>query len=276
MHAGGELAGVATLRGRGLPVYGRLEGAVDGLRALLPRPAVVRPDPRPAPDTPLPARPTYVHARALLRAAGIPFEDGALARTDREVRALAADLAEPVALKAVSADLLHKTDAGGVALGLTTPDEAAAAAAAMRERVGLSLDGIFVERMAAPDGVDLVVGAHRDARFGPVILVGLGGVLVEILDDVAIALAPASPEHVQRLLRGLRGAALLEGARGAEPVDVAAVARIACTLGDILVGRPEIGEVEINPLRALPEGAVALDGRVIHRGQSPVNSPVYG
>ncbi len=252
---------IAALDQQGVPTYGRIENAVSGLGALVARVPAPRGVARPAPATAI-GRATYPEARALLAAAGVRFADGDLAADDAGAERIAYSLGGPVALKAVAAALLHKSDAGGVALGVE-PAAAAATAAAMRARVGLPLDGIFVERMAAAGGVDLVVGARRDPTFGPVILVGVGGIFVEVLDDVAMALAPAGEQHVAALLRTLRAWPLLAGARGAAPVDVATAARVACALGDILVGRPDLDEVEVNPLRVDEAGAVALDARVV-------------
>ena len=117
--------------------------------------------------------------------------------------------------------------------------------------------------MSAPGAVELIVGCRRDPRFGPLVLVGLGGVYAEVLRDVAVALAPAGPEELEELIRSLRGAALLAGARGRPPVDVTAVACAASALSRLAADRPELAEIEINPLLALPEGAVGLDARVV-------------
>src|SRR5262249_58736296 len=111
------------------------------------------------------------------------------------------------------------------------PGEATRAASAMRARVGMALDGVFVERMADGGGVDLVVGARRDPTFGPVVLVGVGGIFVETLDDVIVTLAPADPGHVAALLRTLRAWPPLAPAPGAVPVDADAVARAARAIG---------------------------------------------
>jgi acyl-CoA synthetase (NDP forming) len=262
-----QMPAIGMLESHGVPTYARVEDALRGLDALAPRAAAPRRAATAAPQTVL-DRPAYGEARDLLAAMGIAFPDGGLARTDDEVGAIVARIGGPVALKAVSADLLHKTDAGGVALGLATPAAAVEGARLLRERVhaarpDIVLDGIFVERMADRDGVDLVIGANRDATFGPVILVGVGGIFVEILDDAVLALAPADPDHLAYLLRGLRAWPLLAGARGARPVDVGAVARAACAVGDLLVGRPDLVEVEVNPLRASFAGILALDARVV-------------
>jgi acyl-CoA synthetase (NDP forming) len=128
---------------------------------------------------------------------------------------------------------------------------------------GVALDGIWVERMVPAGGVDVVVGARRDPRFGPVVLIGVGGIFVEALDDVAIALAPADPGHVERLLRTLRAWPLLAGARGAAPVDAGAIAGAATIVGDLLLRHPELAELEVNPLRATAAGVVALDAMMV-------------
>jgi acetate---CoA ligase (ADP-forming) len=252
---------IAALIEHGIPTYARIENAIRGVGALTGGTAAPRGRARPAPVTPI-VRGTYPEARALLAAAGIGFTDGALAVDDDAVGRIAADLGGPVALKAVAPDLLHKSDVGGVVLGVNAAD-AGAASAAMRTRLGRPLDGVFVERMARPGGVDLVVGARRDPTFGPVVLVGVGGIFVEVLDDVAIALAPADPEHVAALLRTLRAWPLLAGARGTAPVAVAAVAEAARIVGDVLSGRPDLVEIEVNPLRVDEVCAVALDARVV-------------
>ena len=167
----------------------------------------------------------------------------------------------PVTLKAVDARLVHKSDSGGVRVGLADAAALRAAALDMSER--LSPELLFVERTAdVRDGVELVVGATRDARFGPVVLVGLGGILVETLRDTALALAPLDTAAAERLLRSLRASAVLDGVRGRPAVDVAAAARAVVALGDVMAAHPEIAELEVNPLLVTPRGAIALDARV--------------
>ncbi len=252
---------ILALDARSVPTYACIESAIRGLDAVVARDAAPVRSAQPAPATKI-VRATYPEARELLAAAGIAFPDGGLAVDDAAAGQIAAGIGAPVALKAVSPDLLHKTDAGGVMLGIH-PADAATSAATMRERVGMPLDGVFVERMAASGGVDLVVGARRDPTFGPVILIGVGGIFVETLDDVILTLAPADPAHVEALLRMLRAWPLLAGARGAQPVDAAAVGRVACAIGDVLLGRPDLDEIEVNPLRATAGGVIALDARIV-------------
>ena len=117
--------------------------------------------------------------------------------------------------------------------------------------------------VSAPVGAEMIVGCRRDPRFGPLVLVGLGGLHAEMLRDVAVALAPAEPAELEALIRSLRGAPLLTGARGRPALDVAAVADAAAALSRLAADHPEIAEVEVNPLLALPEGVIGLDARVV-------------
>ena len=160
---------------------------------------------------------------------------------------------------------LHKTDSGGVRVGIADAGALEAAARDMQER--LAPPEFSVERMAPlGDGVELIVGARQDARFGPIALVGLGGIYAETFEDVAIGLAPLDPEEAERLLRSLRGAAMLGPVRGRPALDVAAAGRAAAALSLLAASRPDIAEIEINPLLATPDGALALDARIIPKG----------
>ena len=202
----------------------------------------------------------YLDARRVIEAAGVPLAECRAARTTAEVLEAAEEIGYPVVLKALG--LLHKSDAGGVALRLG--DAGALAAAQARMEAALAPEGYAVERMVASvDAVELIVGCRRDPRFGPLVLVGLGGVYAEVLRDVAVALAPAEADELEELILSLRVASLLTGARGRAPVDVAAVAQAAAALSRLAADHPEIAEVEVNPLLATPGGAIGLDARVV-------------
>jgi hypothetical protein len=134
-----------------------------------------------------------------------------------------------------------------------------------RRRRGLAVRGVLVEPMA-PAGIELIVGARRDPLFGPVVLVGLGGILAEAFDDVAIGLAPVSAERAAALIASIRGALLLDGVRGNLPVDRAAVARLLVDLGRAFVARSDLREVDLNPVIASAAGAVAVDALVVIEG----------
>jgi len=136
---------------------------------------------------------------------------------------------------------------------------------AAAERAGARLRGLLVEPMA-PAGVELIVGGRRDAVFGPAVLVGLGGILAEVLDDVAVLLAPAPEAEVRRRLEGLRGAAILRGVRGRPGVDLDRLASLVSAVGRMLVEDATVLEVDLNPVIASPDGAVAVDALVVLEG----------
>jgi succinyl-CoA synthetase beta subunit len=169
-------------------------------------------------------------------------------------RALA-ELPGPVAVKLLDATVTHKSDVGGVHLGIR---DAAGLDAALDALEAIGASRFLVESMA-PAGVDLIVGASRDPVFGPVVLVGLGGVVAEALADVAVAPAPLSVHEAAALPDELTGRALLDGFRGGPVADRAALGAVLAALGDLLTDHPQIEDVEINPLRVTADGLLALD-----------------
>ena len=199
----------------------------------------------------------YAAARALFADAGVPLVAGEVVGGD-EVVAAAARVGYPVVLKALGT--LHKSDAGGVALGLADAGALGAALADMTAR--LAPPAFAVERMAG-DGVELIAGARSDPRFGPLVLVGAGGIHAEVLRDTAVALAPVDAAGAEALLRSLRIAPLLLGARGRPPLDIAAAARAVAALSRLAAAHPELAELEANPLLVTRDGCVALDARIV-------------
>ncbi|MBI3748727.1 MAG: acetate--CoA ligase family protein [Chloroflexi bacterium] len=206
-----------------------------------------------------------VDSLELLRAAGIRTIDAVpVVDADGAVDA-ARRFGGPVALKLDATGLDHKTDVGGVALGLSAGASVAEAARLLLEtgpRHGLAVRGLLVQPMATP-GIELLVGMRRDPLFGPVVVVGLGGTLTELLDDVAIRLAPVDAAEAGAMLDELRGARLLAGVRGAPPVDRDAVASMIVALGRLAVERADVLEVDLNPVVASGTGAVAVDALVV-------------
>ena len=249
----------AALREGGVPVYTAIEAAAGALAGLGPRPPAKGAPPLPPAETG-PIEPGYFGSRALLEAAGVPFAPSVQVRTPEEALAAAGELGYPVVVKAV--DALHKSDAGGVVVGIADPAALVAAVRDLTDR--LAPAALSVERMAPlHEGVELIVGARFDPRFGPVAMVGLGGIHTEVFGDVVVDLAPVDAAAAERLLRSLRGAALLTGTRGRPALDIAAAAAVAATLSHVAAARPDVAEIEINPLLVTPTGAIALDARVI-------------
>ena len=205
-------------------------------------------------------------SRAVLEAAGIPVAAGRLA-ADGDAAVEAADaLGYPVVLKVDSPDIAHKTEAGGVVTGLADGAAvrrawAAIMAAARRHSPAAAIAGCGVYEAVA-DGTELIAGINRDPVFGPVILVGMGGIFAETLDDVALGLPPLTAADARAMIGRLRARPLLAGTRGRPGVDIAAVVDVLLALSDLALACPGIVELDINPLRASPTGVKALDGLV--------------
>lgn len=205
-----------------------------------------------------------VAAKRVLAAAGVPILDEFTVHTPEQAAEAARHIGGPVAVKVVSADLAHKSDVGGVALSLASPEAVAAAVRRMADEIPLKapqarIDGYLISPMLA-EGVECIVGVHADPLFGPVLMFGIGGVLVEVMQDVAFALAPLDEAAALDLIRRVKGYRLLTGFRGAPPADVPALARAIAAISR-LAGRnaDRLLALEVNPLRVLPEGVVALD-----------------
>ncbi|WP_291379440.1 MULTISPECIES: acetate--CoA ligase family protein [Achromobacter] len=237
----------------------------------------------PAPDTAnsAPLRDTYteIQAMELLRDAGMPASPSTLAaNADAAVRAAAgfcaANQDNPVVLKVVSPDITHKSDVGGVKLNVLGEDAvrrsyADIMASVTQLRPDARVEGVLVAPMA-PKGVECIAGVHCDPVFGPVVMFGLGGIFVEVLKDVSFRLAPFDRDEALAMIREIKGFPLLQGARGAPPCDVDALADALATLSRFAHARAgDFRSIEINPLLALPEGqgAMALDAVVIREGR---------
>ena len=247
------------LRDGAMPVYAAIEDAVGALAAVTVSATVSTMTPMPAAGTPIGAT-GYTTCRNTFAASGIVFVRAIEAHSVLQVSAAADELRAPYVLKALG--LLHKSDAGGVVMGLESREALLAAHA----RLVATLDppAFSVEEMAdLTDGVELIVGARWDARFGPTVLVGMGGTATEVLRDIAVALAPIDEAEATRMLRRLRTAPLLDAHRGRPAVDIAAAARVVARLSEFAATHPEVAELEINPLLVTPSGATALDARII-------------
>jgi len=261
---------LAALAQIGIPAFGSPERLATAARALAEDARLAwraRHAPGSTPQTPpVPAtlEPPFdeAKAKALVAAYGIPAPAGVACGTHAEAHAALAALRKPVVAKILATEVAHKTEAGGVKVGIDGP---AALQAALAELDAIPLSGprrYLIEEMA-PAGVELIAGAVRDPSFGPVVLVGLGGTAAEALQDTAVRLAPLSEDGALEMLDELRGRRLLEGWRGTPPVDRAAVARAIVALGRILLEHPALAEIEINPLRASSGGVLALDALVV-------------
>jgi acyl-CoA synthetase (NDP forming) len=197
----------------------------------------------------------------LLAAYGLPLIEARRVRTLDGAVSAAQVLGLPVALKADVAGLLHKTDAGAVALAVPSVRAVRATVREFRSRFGDRLGGVVVQRMSTA-GVELIVGAVRDPTFGPLILYGSGGTNAELFGDQLMRLAPLTDVDAATLVRAPRGARLLDGFRGQPACDIGAIIDVLHRVSQLASEMPEVAEVECNPLIATADGAVVVDHRV--------------
>ncbi len=205
-----------------------------------------------------------VESKGILASAGIPTIETVLANTPDEAVAQAERLGYPVALKVSSPEIVHKSDQGGVLLGLNDAAAVKGGFAKLREvaaKGSATFEGVTVQPMAAP-GLEIILGGHRDPQFGPVIAFGLGGVFVEVLNDIALRVAPLSARDAKAMLDEIQGRSLLDGARGQPACDRSAITDALCRLSELMLSRPDIASIDANPAFAYSQGLVVVDGRV--------------
>lgn len=216
---------------------------------------------------------TEVAATQLLAQAGVPVLPTKVVTSSDEAKSVSQEFEFPVVMKIVSPDILHKTEAGGVALGISSPDEAAAAyekiiASAAAYDADARIEGVMIAPMIR-DGVETIIGVLNDPAFGPTVMFGLGGVFVEVLKDVTYRLAPFDRDVALEMIHEIKGFALLDGARGAAPADIDALAN---TLSDLSIfaadNRDHIESIDLNPflVRPVGKGAVAVDALITRIG----------
>ena len=265
-----QVVGVAVRCGAGLRSADELPGAEDqspcdeagapqaspapGGRTRAPRAPRPRPLPAPAPNGFLPS----AAARDLLAEAGITVIETVCCQSAATAAAAADRVGYPAVVKVDHPDLVHKSDAGGVRLGLGSGAEVTEAAA---ELLGLA-KGARVLVQHHHQGVELLVGGVRDPEFGAMVMAGFGGVLVEARRDVQLAVAPVTTQQARAMLSSLRGAALFRGLRGSPPVDLGFVADIIVAVADLMLAHPQLAELDLNPVLAGPRGCVAVDWRI--------------
>jgi acetate---CoA ligase (ADP-forming) len=230
-----------------VPVLERIDA--DRARELVAATLATQPDGAWAP---------HAVATAILSAFGIPVVLTRRADTPEAAVAAAESIGYPVALKAASPALVHKTDVGGVHLGLRTGEDVRDAFATMQRVLGASMGGANLQPMADP-GVELIAGVTRDPQFGPLVVFGMGGVAAELQRDTSLRLPPLTDVDVQEMLRSLRGSPLLFGYRGSQPVDTAALADVLARVSRLAETLPELAELDCNPVIASPSGALVVD-----------------
>jgi acetyltransferase len=209
-------------------------------------------------------------ARQILKSYGLRIPRSEVADTPERAIELARQIGYPVVLKVASPDILHKTDVGGVKVGLEGAEDVRDAFElityrAQRYLPEAQLWGCLVQDMVAPGGLEVLVGMNRDPQFGPLVTFGLGGIYVEAMKDVTSRIAPFSPREAEEMLGEIRAHALLDGVRGQPEADKAAVVDTLLRVGQLVQDFPEIVELDINPLVVYPQGqgAIAIDMRLV-------------
>jgi acetyl coenzyme A synthetase (ADP forming)-like protein len=199
---------------------------------------------------------------AILGAAGLPVLPSRSVRTADEAVAAATEIGLPVVLKAIGKHILHKSDVGGVRLALASEPAVRDAFQALSATLGDTLESVLVQPMIT-GGIEMAVGGVNDPAFGPVVMCGTGGVLIDLLDDTAFAMCPLSESGARALMARVKGGARLKGFRGAPPADEDALRRLLVRASQVLHLCPEIREMDLNPVMVLPKGAIVADVRLL-------------
>jgi acetate---CoA ligase (ADP-forming) subunit beta len=210
---------------------------------------------------------TEIESKQVLHEAGIPVALAVLAHDAKEAAKAAENTGLPVVLKIVSPDVTHKSDVGGVKLGLESAEQVEEAfeeivAAVKKTQPDARIEGVAVQKMAAP-GTEVIVGMSKDPQFGPVMMFGLGGILVEVLKDVAFRIVPLEPKDAREMVHEIKGFPVLEGVRGQQPADTVALEKLILQVSEFVEAHPEIEELDLNPVFAYPDGVLAVDARIV-------------
>ncbi len=210
---------------------------------------------------------TEIDSKQLISEAGIPVVETKLATSVSQAVSISKKMGFPVALKIVSPDIIHKSDCNGVQLGLKDATQVDNAyekimAAAKKANPRAAIHGVSVQKMAMP-GVEVIMGMSKDPQFGPAIMFGLGGVFVEVLNDVSFGIVPINKNDAVHMIRDVKGYPMLKGYRGQEPVNISALEQMLLKLSAFVEKTPQISELDLNPVIVNADGAVAVDARVL-------------
>jgi len=210
---------------------------------------------------------TEYESKRILKQAGISVVETKLAKTQKEAVSLSQKMGFPVVLKIASPDVIHKSDSGGVQLSLNNVAEVRKAYDGILKKVKRQyhravIHGISVQKMVRP-GTEVIVGTSKDPQFGPVIMFGLGGIFVELLKDVSFRVIPVERKDAQEMIKEIKGYPLLQGYRGKEPADISSLVNIILKISRFIEEYPRIKELELNPIFAYRNRAVAIDARII-------------
>lgn len=203
----------------------------------------------------------------LLEEYGIAYPPHGLAHDPLDAERIAEELGYSVVLKVVSPNVVHKSDAGGVLLGLEDGASVREGFETLVNRVSSSVPEAHIEGVLvckeAPEGMEVIVGGLEDATFGPTVMAGMGGIFTEVLRDVSFRVAPLEPRDAEEMIKQIRGYPLLTGARGQKPLDVTSLAQLLLSVSRLVTEHGEIKELDLNPVRLYEEGLLVLDARMV-------------
>ena len=210
---------------------------------------------------------TEIESKELLKAARIPVVETRLATSKKEAMEIAVKLGFPVVMKIVSPDVVHKSDAGGVKLSIQNASQAGRAYSEILANIKkhypkAKITGVTVQKMAK-QGIEVIIGMTKDAQFGPVIMFGLGGILVEVLKDVSFRIVPMTKRDASEMIGEIKGYPILKGYRGQDPADIPFLEDLIVKVSQFVDKNPEIKELDLNPVFAYKDGALAVDARII-------------
>ena len=206
-------------------------------------------------------------AKELLKEYGIPIPDFKLIKSEDEIAGLAKEINFPIVMKIVSPDIIHKTDAGGVKVGVKDEEEARMTfqeivSKAIKYNKKAKISGVIVYPMV-PQGTEIIIGMTKDPSFGPVIMFGLGGIFVEVLKDVSFRIIPLEERDAEEMITEIRGYKILKGARGEAPKDIEAIKNLLMKVSKLTMENPEIKEIDLNPVFVFEKGLQVVDARMI-------------
>jgi acetate---CoA ligase (ADP-forming) subunit beta len=216
---------------------------------------------------------TEIESKEVLNSVGIKTVETRQASSKEEAIAFSKQIGYPVVMKIASPDISHKSDAGGVKTGLKNEAEVVSAYDAILASIrkncpGAKIDGVSVQSMARP-GTEIIVGMFKDLQFGPVLMFGLGGVLVEVLKDVCFRVVPLMPRDAREMIKEIKGYPLLKGYRGFEPADIPFLEGLLLRISDFCEKSPEVKELDLNPIFVYKDGAAIVDARMVLEGTEP-------
>ena len=210
---------------------------------------------------------TEVESKELLSKWGIPVVETRLTRSKKEAISLSKKMGFPVVLKISSPDIVHKSDAGGVKLGLANATQVGKAyteitSSIKKQYPQAQIQGVSVQKMA-PAATEVIIGMSKDPQFGPVLMFGLGGVLVEVLKDVSFRITPVTTRDASEMIKEIKGYPILQGYRGKEPANITALEELIVKVSEFVEQNPQIKELDLNPVFAYKDKAVAVDARIV-------------